>query len=380
MSANTTTSQHNGMEFPKDDDTADKKIQVNTTPPLPVRKHQCITGNTRTLHRFGEFPREIQIKIFKLALPDPRIVYLRLGLMSSEHEEESWTHISMDKIRTPGLLPLLETCRTSNASVYCGDGFTKIKIEPLDGHPGTIKKLDLGACHYIDFDVWSDKVLQYNYIRPSEDILVMHYDSLRFLHDRSKSLNLERVTHIALKLECFSVMTPWISDRMTSLLGDVYSRCPNLKRLSVIGSYNCVRELPSATRLLSIDKDLLKLDFRDKDERQVPSEEATHSYRELDRILRARCLFDWHLESYRKEIEEEGNRNAIEYWKKVEVVDVLCCWPDESQDESNFYIPEIRSYVRCNDDGFLATLPESTPDSLIKLRDNLKLVELGDEQ
>ncbi|KAF7895444.1 uncharacterized protein EAF01_009406 [Botrytis porri] len=122
--------------------------------------------------------------------------------------------------------------------------------------------------------------------------------------------------------------------------------------------------MPPATRLLSINKDLLKLDVRDKDERQVPLEEADHR----------------HVESYRKEIEEEGNKDAFEYWKKVEVVNVLHCWPDEPQDEPNLYIPKIDSYVRCNDDGFLAPLPETTPDSLIQLRDLLNLVELGDEQ
>ncbi|KAF7883375.1 uncharacterized protein EAF02_005295 [Botrytis sinoallii] len=167
---------------------------------------------------------------------------------------------------------------------------------------------------------------------------------------------------------------------MTGLLDDVYSRRPGLKRLSVIGSHDCAREMPSATRLLNIDRNLLKLDLKDKDGRQVPSEEADDRYRVLEKILKAQYLFDRHFELYRKEIEEEGNKNAIEYWKNVEVVDVLCCWPDESQDESSFYIPEIDSYVRCNDDGFLATLPESTPDKLIKLRDTLKLVELGDEQ
>ncbi|KAF7918253.1 uncharacterized protein EAE98_009865 [Botrytis deweyae] len=318
MSANTTASQQNGMEFLKDNNTADKKIQVNMTPPLPVRRNQSITGNTKTHHRFGEFPREIQIKIFKLALPDPRIVYLRLELVASKHEEGTCFHTSVRKTRAPGLLPLLETCTTSNASVYLGDGFTKIKIEPLDGHPHTTNEM--------------------------------------------------------------STSTPLIADKMTGLLDDVYSRCPGLKRLSVIGSHDCAREMPSATRLLNTDKNLLKLDLKDKDGRQVPSEEADDRYRVLEKILKARYLFDRHFELYRKEIEEERNYDAIEYWKKVEVVDVLCCWPDESQDESNFYIPEIDSYVRCDDDGFLATLPESTPDKLIKLRDTLKLVELGDEQ
>ncbi|TGO23889.1 hypothetical protein BPAE_0118g00160 [Botrytis paeoniae] len=145
---------------------------------------------------------------------------------------------------------------------------------------------------------------------------------------------------------------------MTKLLNNIYSRCPCLKTLSVISSENCPREMPTATRLLSINKDLLKLDLRNKDELQLPLEEADHRYGVLENTLKARYLFNRHFESYRKEVEEEGNKDAIEYWKKVEVVNVLHCWPDEPQDESNLYILEIDSYVR----------------------HLLSLVELGDEQ
>ncbi|TGO19009.1 hypothetical protein BTUL_0006g00420 [Botrytis tulipae] len=293
MSANTTASQHNGMEFPKDDDTADKKIQINTTPPLPVRKHQPITGNTKTLHRFGEFPREIQIKIFKLALPDPRIVHLGLEVIFSEPEDGiTWVHARVNKIRAPRLLSLLETCITSNASVYSGDGFTKIKIQPLNSHPHTANKQRLSPNNNFCYKDWGDKVLNDTYMRFSEDILMVDYNRFDLLYRHGGSLDLERLTHIAV----------------------------------------------------------------------------------------TRYLFDRHFESYRKEIEEEGNKNAIEYWNKVEVVNVLQCWPDGTQYDSSLYIPEIDSIVRSNDDGFLATLPESTPDSLIKLRDALKLVELGDGQ
>ncbi|TGO53491.1 hypothetical protein BCON_0122g00080 [Botryotinia convoluta] len=358
MSANTTASQHNGTEFLKDDDTADKKVQVNTTPPLPI-------------------------KIFKYALPDPRIVYLRLELIFSKPEEGIiWVHVRVNKPKAPGLLSLLETCTTSNASVYSGGGFTKIKIEPLGScpHIANNKFVDRGLPFgYKEQDY---KLLNDTYMRPSEDILVVDYDLLSLLYGHGGSLDLKSLTHIAVsRFGYLSVRTPWVSDDMTKLLNDIHSRCPCLKRLSVIGTFNCDREMPPATRLLDINKDLLKLDLRDKYERQLPSEEADDRYRVLEKILKARYLFDKHFESYRKKIEEEeGNKDAIEYWKKVEVVKALHCWPEDPQDESNLYIPEIDSYVRCNDDGFLATLPESTPDSLIQLRHLLSLVELGDEQ
>ncbi|TGO23888.1 hypothetical protein BPAE_0118g00150 [Botrytis paeoniae] len=186
MSANTTASQHNGMELLKDNDTVDKKIQGKASncllyhissltrlskydPTSPSEKHQSITGNTKTLHRFGEFPREIQIKIFKYALPNPRIVYLRLELIFSKPEEGiTWVHAS-------GLLSLLETCATSNASVYSGEGFTKIKLEPLGSRPHTANKQRLSTGHYFGYKEQDYKLLNDTYMRPSEDILVVDY-------------------------------------------------------------------------------------------------------------------------------------------------------------------------------------------------------------
>ncbi|KAF5875169.1 putative heterokaryon incompatibility protein [Botrytis fragariae] len=280
MSANTTASQHNGMEFLKGVDTADKKIQVNTTPPLPIRKYQSITGNTKTLHRFGEFPREIQIKIFKLALPDPRIVYLRLEIIFSKHEEGiTWVYASSGRTRASGLLSLLETCTISNASVYSGDGFTKAKLEPLGSRPHTANKQHLGTDHYFGYKNWGDKVLNYTYMRPTEDILVVNYDLLSCLYGHNGSLNLEKLTHIAAVERCLFVM-PMSQE----------TQC-----------------------------------YWNKDERQVPSQEADDSYRVLEIILKARYLFDRHFDSYRREVEEEGNKDAIEYWKKVEVVNALHC-------------------------------------------------------
>ncbi|KAF7947189.1 uncharacterized protein EAE97_004438 [Botrytis byssoidea] len=381
MSANTTASQHNGMDFPKDNDTADKKIQVNTTPPLPVRKHQSITGNTKTLHRFGQFPREIQIKIFKLALPDPRIVHLGLEVIFSKPEDGiTWFHARVNKTRAPGLLSLLETCITSNASVYSGDGFTKIQIQLLNSHPHTANKQHLSPNENFCYKDWGDMVLNDTYKRFSEDILMVNYSRFDLLYRLGESLDLKRLTHIAVSwFGYLSVSTPWTSGKITKLLNDTYSQCPCLKRLSVLGSRICDEKAPPVTRLLNIDKDLLKLDLEDTDGRQVPSEEADDRYQVLKKILKARYLFDRHFESYRKKT-EEGNKNAIEYWNKVEVVNVFQCWPDGTQYDSTLYIPEIDSIVRSNDDGFLATLPESTPDKVIKLRDTLRLVELGDGQ
>ncbi|TEY58656.1 hypothetical protein BOTCAL_0204g00130 [Botryotinia calthae] len=306
MSVNTSASQYNGTDPPTD--------------------HTSITGNTKTFHRFGELPREIQIKIFKHALPDPRTVYLRLEIILEEPREGiMWIHASVDKTRAPGLLPLLETCTTSNASVYSGDGFTKIKMEPLGSHPHIASKDNLNNEASLVYKDWGDQVLSYTYMRPSEDILVVDYISLCILYNHHGSLDLQRLTHIAvIHFGYLSVTTPWDSGRMTRLLNDIYSRCPCLKRLSVIASHDCPREIPPATRFLNIDRDLLKLDLRDKDERQVPFEEANARYEVLKDILKTRYIFDKHFESHREEVEEEGNKDVVEYWKKVERLTPMC--------------------------------------------------------
>ncbi|KAF7895443.1 uncharacterized protein EAF01_009405 [Botrytis porri] len=151
MSANTAFLQHNGMEFLKDDETADRKIQDLANFP---EKYRLRSSKTRFLTR-------------ALSISDE--------LMFLNHEEEvTWVHASVDKTGTLGLLPLLETCTTSNASVYFGDGFTKIKIEPLNSRPHTANK------PYLRFGYkdGGDKALKYTYMRLSEDIIVVDYDSL----------------------------------------------------------------------------------------------------------------------------------------------------------------------------------------------------------
>ncbi|KAF7887562.1 hypothetical protein EAF00_009856 [Botryotinia globosa] len=215
---------------------------------------------------------------------------------------------------------------TSNASVYSGDRFTKIKIQPLNSHPHTANKQRLSPNDNFCYKDWGDKVLNDTYMRFSEDILMVDYRRFDLLYRHGGSLNLERLTHIAVSwFGYLSVSTPWISGKITKLLNDTYSQCPCLKRLSVLGSRICDEKAPPVTRLLNIDKDLLKLDLEDIDGRQVPSEETD----------------DRHFESYRKEIEEEGNKNAIEYWNKVEVVNVLQCWSDGTQYESTLYFQRL---------------------------------------
>lgn len=97
-------------------------------------------------------------------------------------------------------------------------------------------------------------------MRPSEDILVVGYSSVCILYHHHRSLDLQRLIHIAvIHLVYLSVRTPWTSGKMIRLLNDIFSRCPCLKRLSAIVSHDCPREIPSAIRLLNIDRDLLKL-------------------------------------------------------------------------------------------------------------------------
>ncbi|KAK6606712.1 hypothetical protein H4I95_04361 [Botrytis cinerea] len=66
------TDSHNNNMAPVKDETADEEVQFIINPPLP-RIHKS-TGDTQTFHRFRDLARELQLKIFKHALPAPRVV------------------------------------------------------------------------------------------------------------------------------------------------------------------------------------------------------------------------------------------------------------------------------------------------------------------
>lgn len=57
-------------------------------------------------------------------------------------------------------------------------------------------------------------------------------------------------------------------------------------------------------------------------------------------------------------MEQEGDTVAANYWKKVETVPVLTCFPRSPHARMQLSIPELYSTVYCNDDRTLTTVPE----------------------
>ncbi|KAK6610523.1 hypothetical protein H4I96_02121 [Botrytis cinerea] len=66
------TDSHNNNMAPVNDKTADEEVQFVINPPLP-RINNSI-GDTQAFHRFGDLARELQLKIFRHAMPALRVV------------------------------------------------------------------------------------------------------------------------------------------------------------------------------------------------------------------------------------------------------------------------------------------------------------------
>ncbi|KAF7875280.1 hypothetical protein EAF04_002452 [Stromatinia cepivora] len=397
MSDDTIDRQHTDLVSLEDETIHEKipKTSITVTPPLPSKTHSFAAGSIKTFHKFCELPRELQLMIFQNALPASRIVYIKFDITASPvsyHERALSVRLDVRIAKSPGLLPLLETCTASNASVYLDGGFVEIKVEPLNSgpalYPREIRTRDFPV-HYED---WDHKERNYTYMRPSQDILMVDVDSLLKLYQYGGSLNLEGVTHIALRrIEWVPAMDPMVDSQkavqgMIDLLNLIEAQCSNLKRLSFVpNSYDYLGvHTTNDTQLLDINNDLLKLDFRDKRGYEVPDRANCSLYEMLSCLLKKRNFFDHKIQKHHERIEEQGNKDSIAYWKGVEVVYCLHCRSkylskylhgESKRYIPNLYIPLLDSFVRCNDDGTLATLLEDIPDSLIELRNTLSLIK-----
>ncbi|KAJ8064242.1 hypothetical protein OCU04_006589 [Sclerotinia nivalis] len=389
MSDDTIDRQHTSLE----DETNDEKIpktSITVTPSLRSKTHLFAAESIKTFHKFSELPRELQLMIFQNALPASRIVCINFYVIDRGGAISAGLYVCIAK--SPGLLPLLETCTASNASIYLDGGFVKIKVEPLKSGPALysrgIRTRDFPV-HYEDL---GNKKRNYTYMRPSQDILMVNANSLLKLYRYGGSLNLEGVTHIALRdIEWVPAMDSMVDSQkavqgMIDLLNLIEAQCSNLKRLSFVaniyGHYG--DRTTNDTQLLDINNDLLKLDLRDKRGYEVPDSANCRLYEMLSCLLRERNFFDHKIQKHHERIEEQGNKDSIAYWKGVEVVYCLHCRSKNYHDESKFYIPNpyiplLDCFVRCNDDGTLATLLEDVPDSLIELRNTLSLIKSRNE-
>lgn len=151
----------------------------------------------------------------------------------------------------------MATCKASNASVYLG-GFEKIEIQPPGSGPALLVDLQsaIKSSTKTHHAVLDHKKLQYTYMRPFQDIIVMKADTLVKLYLYGGSINLDRFAHIAVYgLDL---------DEKTLLLKLIQFQCPNLKRLSIVLYNDLLTDEPADyIRLLDINDNLNKEDLWD---------------------------------------------------------------------------------------------------------------------
>ncbi|ESZ89831.1 hypothetical protein SBOR_9782 [Sclerotinia borealis F-4128] len=328
-------------------------IAVTVTPPLPKITHKSTVGDTKTFHKFGKLSLELQKKIFAMALPDSRIMTFSIDFIQiGKDPDKAWYDLYLQIPSFPGPLFLLETCKTSNTSVFHDGGFRKIEfVRPTSG---AVVPFFSWRCpvHYKSLD---QERRTHFYMRPSQDILMMDVVKLFRFYMIGGSINLKKLTHLILR---GSIMQA-IHCRFTiKLLIMIQRECPNLKRLSLLRPNKCNRSdtIGAISRYLDINETLYKLDFR------YPSDTPlTWREFEIQRLrghVAAAELTTRTIDRNLRIMEQEGNKYCIPFWKNVEVVPVLKCWSRNTDDESELWFPVLRAYIRRNDDGTLATKPE----------------------
>lgn len=349
---------------------ANRFNKVTITPPLRQMPPQSTAGNTKTFHKFANLPLELQIKIFKYALPDSRIVYFGIKISTAQDWNKIRPRLDIEIAAFPGVLPLLQTCTTSNASVYSDGGFSKIKVEPLGTNPVFFPQPYRNSNIPIYYEIWHHKVRNYTFLRPSQDILLLDTPSLMMLYRFRGSLNLQNITHISITE--IDLTFPSNFSKIY-FLNFIQAQCPGLERLSYIpGPCNIRGWHYHKLRFLEINNNLLNLNFRDSAYREVPERSESQMYRALSTVLNRRRRFSCMIEDYHSQMAQEDNKDSIAYWKEVEVVDVLVCWSEHLGNESYLYFPYLEAYVDLNNDGTLAALRKDAPDNLLKLRNDLR--------
>ncbi|TGO55291.1 hypothetical protein BOTNAR_0248g00070 [Botryotinia narcissicola] len=183
MSFEITHSRNNNVT-PLKEETADEVVQFVINPPLP--RIYDSTGDTKTFHKFGALPPELQLRIFKNAMPASRVVRWAERVPRRNY----WPafdapHPLFDQWKFPGLLSLLQACSVSNASVSVDGGFVKIQSERGRGRAPPLN--------------WKWK--HYTFMRPDQYIILLDFSDLVHLYQNGESINLERFTHLAVYAE-----------------------------------------------------------------------------------------------------------------------------------------------------------------------------------
>ncbi|KAF7885323.1 uncharacterized protein EAF01_011388 [Botrytis porri] len=229
--------------IPLEEETADEEVQYLINPPLPQIYDS--TEDTKTFHKFNDLPIELQLKIFKRAMPAARVI--RWTRKVDWHLSEN--RYPMFNLRSfPGLFSLLNTCSVSNKSVHHDGGFVRIKwIYGKGSTPAYLTK-------------WVQKhhtFVHYNYLRPNHHVFLLDYDDLIEADLIGGSINLQSFTHLALY---GNHMRPQGSI-LGKLLEFIQTHCPNIKRVSFVISsiwYYPYNQYVIA-RFIDIDENLLKL-------------------------------------------------------------------------------------------------------------------------
>ncbi|QSZ35732.1 hypothetical protein DSL72_006854 [Monilinia vaccinii-corymbosi] len=293
-----------------------KSKVITVFPPLPTLKKHATAGNTESLSRFKDFPQEIQLQIFRNALPDQMLIIFNFKL----ERKSPVANIALIGFRVYiakflGPLSLLGTCKTLDTSFLRDGEFEEIRIKPQVSDPSLLLNEDLQS----DIPVlvsWRPSQRNYTYMRPARDIFMTDSDTLLQIYHHGGSINLERFTHIALR---YNSSLPVLRD-IVKILSLVQDQCPSLKRLSIWNDPCRIllvgeRTPSSHARILDINDDMLKLKPRDHLGMIYPQSSKTFLFFQA-LYSKSRCLLEVLEKAYPIIAEKDGeNKNSIQYWK-----------------------------------------------------------------
>lgn len=327
-----------------------------------------LTRNRKTFPQFADFPVEVQCMVFEQTLPAARIldfsfrVSRKCFFRGLADEIRNTTYISSAIRKYPGVLSLLETCQESNSAIY-RSGFEKFEIFlPGAGQSSevstTIEKPD-GTKHHFHFHT-PENSLQYSYLRPNIDTLMVPVESFSDLYELGGSVgNLSCITHLALDGldEIFVRNRARLTLFFRNLFPTIEKNCPTLKKLTFVVGFSMPhqywtnkegRKAPEC-RLIEIDDEFSSLAFvQDAQERTfflTPDVDVR-----VDMCVSMAGTTQTQLKDYLVAQEESKETAAGDYWGKVNVIYAVKAYEDDDKGK-RWWVAAASAVVDCDEDG-----------------------------
>ncbi|KAI9645688.1 hypothetical protein NHQ30_006430 [Ciborinia camelliae] len=295
------------------------------------------------------------IMIFKAAIPPRKSPVVDFFFEILKNPRKFILEIKTKIPKSPHLLPLLNACEISRKEVY--RQLKRVKISgPPDGR---------GSVHWTEDGVparyfWKAyQPVDYTYIDPLIETLMLNIPDLIRLYRYGASIDLSKITRIALTAFATNEEDISYSNIFEDVLDLVRRICPDLKilqMLTMLSVHEYYREynIEMDIHILDIDPEMWHTDFLDKTGERLNSDHLTRIRAVLDEAKQLDRLYPKYLTL------ADRSEEDLRFWRNVGYTSAMQCKFDDDGDwklngksapEPRLYIFALDAWLPAYEDG-----------------------------